>query len=67
MPRDPFLNYLALGLLIFVAVTLFYGIIAIHDIPARIAKTPFHRPQIPAVIAWWRGPEPWSRQCRDAI
>jgi hypothetical protein len=35
---DPFLNYFALGLLIFVVVVLFYGIIAIHDIPYLIAK-----------------------------
>jgi hypothetical protein len=33
---DPFLNYFALFLLIFVIVVLFYGIIAIHDIPATI-------------------------------
>jgi hypothetical protein len=32
---DPFLNYFALFLLIFVVVVLFYGIIAIHDIPAK--------------------------------
>jgi hypothetical protein len=30
---DPFLNYFALFLLIFVVVVLFYGIIAIHDSP----------------------------------
>jgi hypothetical protein len=36
--RDPFLNYFALGLLIFVVVVLFHGIIAIHDIPYLIAK-----------------------------
>jgi len=29
---DPFLNYLALGLLLFVVVMLFYGIVAIRDI-----------------------------------
>jgi hypothetical protein len=34
MIGDPFLNYFALFLLIFVIVVLFYGIIAIHDIPA---------------------------------
>lgn len=28
-----FLNYFALGVLIFVFLVLFYGIIAIHDIP----------------------------------
>jgi hypothetical protein len=35
MLGDPFLNYFALGLLIFVVVIIFYGIIAIHDIPGR--------------------------------
>lgn len=34
--EDPFLNYLALGLPFFVVIVLVYGIIAIHDIPARI-------------------------------
>lgn len=31
-----FLDYFALGLLVFVALVLFYGIIAIHDIPYEI-------------------------------
>src|SRR5436189_6382590 len=39
---DPFLNYFALFLLIFVVVVLFYGIIAIHDIPYRIAESRRH-------------------------
>ncbi len=39
---DTFLNYFALGLLIFVIVTLFYGIIAIHDVPYEIAKKRDH-------------------------
>ena len=39
---DPFLNYFALGLLVFVVVVLFYGIIAIHDIPYLIAKSRDH-------------------------
>ena len=39
---DPFLNYFALGILIFVLVVLFYGIIAIHDIPYLIAKSREH-------------------------
>jgi hypothetical protein len=39
---DPFLNYFALFLLIFVVVVLFYGIIAIHDIPAKIAESRDH-------------------------
>jgi hypothetical protein len=30
---DPFLNYFALFVLVFVVVVLFYGIIAIHDVP----------------------------------
>ena len=39
---DPFLNYFALFLLVFVVVVLFYGIIAIHDIPAKIAESRDH-------------------------
>jgi hypothetical protein len=42
MIGDPFLNYFALGLLFFVVVVLFYGIIAIHDIPYLIAKSRQH-------------------------
>jgi hypothetical protein len=42
MIDDPFLNYFALGLLFFVVVVLFYGIIAIHDIPYLIAKSRQH-------------------------
>lgn len=34
-----FLNYFALGVLIFVFLVIFYGIIIIHDIPYLIAKT----------------------------
>ncbi len=33
-----FLNYFALGVLIFVFLVIFYGIIVIHDIPYLIAK-----------------------------
>lgn len=36
------LSYVALGLLFFVALVLFYGIIAIHDIPYDIAKSRNH-------------------------
>ena len=32
------LDYIALGILIFVGITIFYGIIAIHDIPYEISK-----------------------------
>ena len=42
MIGDPFLNYFALFLLLFVVVVLFYGIIAIHDIPHIIAKQRDH-------------------------
>jgi hypothetical protein len=42
MLDDPFLNYFALGLLVFVVVALFYGIIAVHDIPAQIAEARDH-------------------------
>jgi hypothetical protein len=50
MIGDPFLNYFALGLLIFVAIVMFYGIIAIHDIPARIAEKR-HHPHADAIHA----------------
>ena len=50
MIGDPFLNYSALGLLIFVVVVIFYGIIAIHDIPARIAEKR-HHPHADAIHA----------------
>lgn len=50
MIGDPFLNYFALGLLIFVAVVMFYGIIAIHDIPAKIAEKR-HHPHADAIHA----------------
>jgi hypothetical protein len=45
-----FLNYFALGVLIFVFLVLFYGIIAIHDIPYLMAKNviiPMLMPSIP--------------------
>ena len=42
MMSDPFLNYFALFMLFFVVVVLFYGIIAIHDIPHLIAKARNH-------------------------
>ena len=50
---DPFLNYFALGVLIFVVVTLFYGIIAIHDIPHLIAKSRNHPHQDAIHAAGW--------------
>ena len=42
-----FLNYFALGVLIFVFLVIFYGIIAIHDIPYLIAKK--RNPEIAAL------------------
>src|SRR6266852_593027 len=50
---DPFLNYFALGLLIFVVVVLFYGIIAIHDIPYMIAEKRDHPHQDAIHAARW--------------
>jgi uncharacterized protein DUF3302 len=53
MISDPFLNYFALGLLFFVVVVLFYGIIAIHDIPHMIAKSRDHPHQDAIHAAGW--------------
>src|SRR3974390_3060405 len=53
MIGDPFLNYFALCLLIFVVVVIFYGIIAIHDIPARIAEKRHHPHQDAIHAAGW--------------
>ena len=50
---DPFLNDFALGLLIFVVVAIFYGIIAIHDIPAKIAKSRHHPHEDAIHAAGW--------------
>lgn len=50
---DPFLNYFALFLLLFVVVVLFYGIIAIHDIPHVIAKSRDHPHQDAIYAAGW--------------
>src|SRR5262245_48234651 len=53
MIGDPFLNYFALFLLVFVVAVLFYGIIAIHDIPARIAHNRNHPHQDAIHAAGW--------------
>jgi hypothetical protein len=53
MIGDPFLNYFALGVLFFVVVVLFYGVIAIHDIPHRIAKSRQHPHQDAIHAAGW--------------
>ncbi len=47
------LEYIALGLLIFVGIVFFYGIIGIHDIPYEIAKKRGH-PHLEAIhYAGW--------------
>jgi Protein of unknown function (DUF3302) len=53
MLGDPFLNYFALGLLIFAVIVVFYGIIAIHDIPAKIAEARHHPHQDAIHAAGW--------------
>jgi len=47
------LDNVALGLLIFVAITLFYGIIAIHDIPYEMSKHRNHPQQDAIHVAGW--------------
>jgi len=47
------LEYVALGILVFVALTLFYGIIVIHDIPYEIAKHRNHPQQDALHVAGW--------------
>ena len=53
MIGDASLNYFALGLLIFVVVVLFYGTIAIHDIPYLIAKSRDHPHEDAIHAAGW--------------
>ena len=50
---DTFLNYFALGLLLFVLVTLFYGMLAIHDVPYELAKHRDHPHQDAIHAAGW--------------
>ena len=47
------LSYVALYLLIFVVLVLFYGVIAIHDIPYEIAKHRDHPHQDAIHVAGW--------------
>ncbi|WP_052080944.1 DUF3302 domain-containing protein [Pseudomonas sp. ML96] len=47
------LDYVALGILIFVGITLFYGVIAIHDIPYEIAVHRKHPQQDAIHVAGW--------------
>lgn len=48
-----FLDYFALGLLVFVALVIFYGIIVIHDIPYEIAKEREHPHQDAIHVSGW--------------
>lgn len=48
-----FLDYVALFLLIFVALVMFYGIIAIHDIPYEISVKRNHPHQDVLHVAGW--------------
>lgn len=48
-----FLNYFALGLLFFVVITLFYAIIAIHDVPYEVARRRDHPHQDAIHAAGW--------------
>jgi len=50
---DTFLNYFALGLLIFVIITIFYEIIEIHDVPYEIAHRRNHPHQDAIHAAGW--------------
>ncbi|GAD79698.1 DUF3302 domain-containing protein [Vibrio ezurae] len=47
------LDYVALGLLVFVALVLFYGVIVIHDIPYEIAKKRNHPHQDAIHVTGW--------------
>jgi len=47
------LDYFALGLLVFVGLTIFYGIIVIHDIPYEISKHRNHPHQDSIHVAGW--------------
>lgn len=48
-----FLDYVALGILFFVVITLFYAIIAIHDVPYEIARHRDHPHQDAIHVAGW--------------
>ncbi len=47
------LDYFALVVLLFVCLTLFYGVIALHDIPYEIAKKRNHPHQDAIHVAGW--------------
>lgn len=60
-----FLDYFALGVLIFVFLVIFYGIIILHDIPYLIAKKRNH-PHADAISCCWLG-ESFYAACYLAI
>ena len=47
------LDYIALGILVFVVLIMFYGVIVIHDIPYEIAKHRNHPHQDAIHVAGW--------------
>jgi len=47
------LDYFALGILVFVFITLFYGVIVIHDIPYEISVHRKHPHQDAIHVAGW--------------
>nr|WP_246713746.1 DUF3302 domain-containing protein [Rhizobium esperanzae] len=47
------MDYFALGVLLFTVITLFYAVIAIHDIPHIIAKKRNHPHQDAIHVAGW--------------
>ncbi len=47
------LEYVALGILIFASITVFYGIIVVHDIPYEIAVHRNHPHQDAIQVAGW--------------
>lgn len=59
MPKQPLkntamiLDYIALGMLITVVIIIFYGVIAIHDIPYEIAHKRNHPHQDAIHVAGW--------------
>jgi len=48
-----FLDYFALGMMFFVVITLFYAVIAIHDVPYEIARRREHPHQDAIHAAGW--------------
>ena len=51
--EEAMLEYVALGMLIFVVLVIFYGIIVIHDIPYEIAKERNHPHQDAIHVSGW--------------